>query len=70
MIGRWFRFFACLLVGGGGGFWAFRHYGLAIGTVGGATAWLDAEGNLIAVGRIDEVGIGRVLRGFAVTSPI
>lgn len=36
----------------------------------GATAWLDAEGNLIAVGRIDEVGIGRVLRGFAVTSPI
>ena len=43
MIGRWFRFFACLLVGGGGGFWAYRHYGLAIGTVGGATAWLALD---------------------------
>ncbi len=30
----------------------------------GATAWLDARGNLIAIGRIGEDGLGRVLRGF------
>ncbi len=30
----------------------------------GPYAWLDAQGNLVAVGERDEHGIGRVLRGF------
>lgn len=30
----------------------------------GATAWLDGEGNLIAIGNVAEDGSGRVLRGF------
>jgi tRNA pseudouridine55 synthase len=34
----------------------------------GATAWLDAQGNLVAVGHIGEDGAGRVMRGFNVTA--
>jgi len=30
----------------------------------GPSAWLDAHGGLIAVGELDEAGVGRVLRGF------
>jgi tRNA pseudouridine55 synthase len=33
--------------------------------VNGPSAWLDARGNLIAVGRVEETGCGCVLRGFA-----
>jgi tRNA pseudouridine55 synthase len=34
----------------------------------GATAWLDAHGNLIAIGHVGEDGSGRVLRGFNVAT--
>jgi tRNA pseudouridine55 synthase len=33
----------------------------------GATAWLDGQGNLVAIGHIGEDGVGRVLRGFSAT---
>lgn len=36
--------------------------------VRGNAAWLDQQRNLIAVGRIDESGAGRVLRGFKASS--
>ena len=36
----------------------------------GATAWLDVQGNLVAVGYIDDDGVGRVLRGFAHTDEV
>jgi tRNA pseudouridine55 synthase len=31
----------------------------------GPYAWLDAQGDLVAIGERDEAGVGRVLRGFA-----
>ncbi len=31
----------------------------------GATAWMDSQGNLVAIGHIGEDGVGRVLRGFS-----
>jgi tRNA pseudouridine55 synthase len=36
---------------------------LAVRT-GGPSAWLDRRGELVAIGNVDEVGYGRVLRGF------
>ncbi len=36
-----------------------------VATTAGASAWLDADGELVAVGEVDENGRGRVLRGFA-----
>jgi tRNA pseudouridine55 synthase len=36
----------------------------------GATAWLDAQGNLIAIGHVGEDGMGRVLRGFSVRNEV
>lgn len=35
-----------------------------------ASAWLDAESRLVAVGEVGEDGFGRVLRGFAAGQPI
>jgi tRNA pseudouridine55 synthase len=35
------------------------------GALGGPCAWLDERGTLVAVGRLDEDGRGRVLRGFS-----
>jgi tRNA pseudouridine55 synthase len=41
-----------------------------IATVGpGPSAWLDANGLLVAVGEVDDTGRGRVLRGFAPSPP-
>ncbi len=43
MIGRWFGFFACVLLGGVGGFWAHRDYGVTMGIVTGGTVWLALD---------------------------
>lgn len=43
MIGRWSGFIACLLVGGGLGFWASGEYGLIAGFLLGAFGWLAMD---------------------------
>ena len=43
MIGRWFRFLACVLVGGIVGFWGHRQYGVAVGTLVGVSFWLAID---------------------------
>ncbi len=39
------------------------------GSSAGPCAWLDAAGTLVAIGEIEDDGGGKVLRGFAPTSP-
>jgi tRNA pseudouridine55 synthase len=35
----------------------------------GLSAWVDARGELVAVGEVDEDGVGRVVRGFRSATP-
>lgn len=51
MISRWLGFSACLVVGGGLGFWASASHGVVIGLVLGAFIWLS----------IDSFYVGRLL---------
>lgn len=48
MISRWLGFTACLLVGGGLGFWASGEYGLMAGLVLGAFGWLALDSFYVA----------------------
>ena len=45
------------------------HPSAIAGPPSGPCAWLDAAGALVAIGEIEEDGGGRVVRGFAATSP-
>ncbi|MDB5966866.1 MAG: phoR [Polaromonas sp.] len=51
MINRWLSFAACMLAGGGLGFWAASGHGMATGVLAGAAFWLA----------LDSVYLGRLL---------